>query len=305
MDRAKSTLEQWRILQAVVDFGGYAQAAAALSKSQSSLNHAVAKLQSQLGIQLLEVRGRKAYLTEQGDVLLRRSRHITQSVAELELLANNLENGWEPKLTIAREIVYPMDMLVDALATFQPQSRGTRITIIDSVISGTHDLIKDQAVDIAICGGVPPKGYISEPLCELDFLLVCHPEHALAQNPNIQDDQTLAQHLQIVIKDTGQSTHIDIGWLKAEQRWTVSNFHEALAILNRNLGFCWIPRHLVEPLLSQGRLCQLNLKGNSHRRVMMSLVIPNRDVQGPASELLEKIIISKHQETHEIDESAR
>ncbi|EDP99496.1 transcriptional regulator, LysR family protein [Shewanella benthica KT99] len=50
MDRAKSTLEQWRILQAVVDFGGDAQAAAVLNKSQSSLNHAVAKLQSQLGI---------------------------------------------------------------------------------------------------------------------------------------------------------------------------------------------------------------------------------------------------------------
>lgn len=298
MDRAKSTLEQWRILQAVVDFGGYSQAATALSKSQSSLNHAVAKLQTQLGVQLLEVKGRKAFLTEQGNVLLRRSRHITQSVAELETLANNLEYGWEPKLTIAREIIYPMDLLVDALVSFQPESRGTRITIVDSVISGTHDLIKQHAVDIAICGGVPPKGYLSEPLCELDFLLVCHPDHLLAQNPDVLDDQTLAQHLQIVIKDTGQESNIDIGWLKAEQRWTVSNFHEALAILNRNLGFCWIPKHLVEPLITDGKLCRLNLKGNSHKRVMVSLVIPNRDLQGPASELLEKMIIMGHRENN-------
>ena len=71
-------------------------------------------------------------------------------------------------------------------------------------------------------------------------------------------------------------------------------FHEALVILNRNIGFCWIPRHLVDSLLSQGLLCQLSLKGNSHKRVMMSLVIPNRDVQGPAAELLEKIIIDTH-----------
>lgn len=27
MNRAKSTLEQWRIIQSVVDYGGYAQAA--------------------------------------------------------------------------------------------------------------------------------------------------------------------------------------------------------------------------------------------------------------------------------------
>ena len=42
MFRPKSTFEQWRIFQAVVDCGGYAQAAEALNKSQSSLNHAAA-----------------------------------------------------------------------------------------------------------------------------------------------------------------------------------------------------------------------------------------------------------------------
>lgn len=39
MFRPKSTLEQWRIFQAVVEYGGYAQAAEKLNKSQSSLNH--------------------------------------------------------------------------------------------------------------------------------------------------------------------------------------------------------------------------------------------------------------------------
>ena len=72
MYRPKTTLEQWRILQAVVDHGGYAQAAQQLNKSQSSLNHAVSKLQSMLDVQLLEVIGRKAVLTEAGEVMLRR-----------------------------------------------------------------------------------------------------------------------------------------------------------------------------------------------------------------------------------------
>ncbi|MGB6135291.1 MAG: LysR family transcriptional regulator, partial [Shewanella sp.] len=217
MSRAKSTLEQWRIVQAVVDFGGYAQAAEKLNKSQSSLNHAVAKLQHQLGINLLEVKGRKAYLTEQGEVLLRRSRHLTQSVEELEQLASNLGQGWEPNLIIARELIYPMETLVQALNAFLPQSRGTRVTIIDSVITGTHELINNKHVDIAICT-TPPKGHICEPLCEAKFELVCHPDHPLAQVGDIEDDKQLAQHLQIVIKDTATNTPNDIGWLKAEQR---------------------------------------------------------------------------------------
>nr|WP_231640415.1 LysR family transcriptional regulator [Shewanella sp. Sh95] len=260
MTRAKSTLEQWRILQAVVDYGGYAQAAEKLNKSQSSLNHAVAKLQHQLGIELLEVRGRKAYLTPQGEVLLRRSRHVTQSVNELEQLASNLEQGWEPTLTIAREIVYPMESLVCALSDFLPHSRGTRIIMLDSVITGTQELILQNKVDIAICAGIPPKGYLSEPLCEQELHLVCHPSHPLADIGTLDDDKLLAQHLQLVIKDTGVQSNIDIGWLKAEQRWTVSNFHEAKVILNQGIGFCWIPSFLIQEELAASKLVRLHLQ---------------------------------------------
>lgn len=295
MDRAKSTLEQWRIIQAVVDYGGYAQAAEKLNKSQSSLNHAVAKLQFQLGVQLLEVKGRKAYLTECGEVLLRRSRHITQAVNELELLANNLETGWEPTLTIAREIIYPMNDLVDVLSQFYPFSRGTRITVIDTVLTGTSELIIDKAVDIAICGGPPPKGHLAEPLIDINFNLVCHPEHPLAQYDVIEEDQILAQHLQIVIKDTAVSPNTDLGWLKAEQRWTVTNFHEAVVILKRGMGFCWLPEDIVLPLVKNGEFKKLNLRGSSKRKVTLSLVIPNRDKQGPASELIESLIKKRHQ----------
>ncbi|MCL1088879.1 LysR family transcriptional regulator [Shewanella profunda] len=294
MTRAKSTLEQWRILQAVVDFGGYAQAAEKLSKSQSSLNHAVAKLQHQLGIELLEVKGRKAYLTQQGEVLLRRSRHVTQAVNELEQLASNLEQGWEPTLTIAREIIYPMESLVCALNAFLPHSRGTRIIMLDSVITGTQELIAQNKVDIAICAGIAPKRYLAEPLCEEELYLVCHPTHPLADLGIIEDDKLLAQHLQLVIKDTGVQSNIDIGWLKAEQRWTVSNFHEAKVILNRGIGFCWIPSFLVLEELSSGNLVRLHLEGSQKRRIMLSLVIPNRDNQGPASKLLASLILQHH-----------
>ncbi|MBB1270456.1 LysR family transcriptional regulator [Shewanella sp. SR44-3] len=295
MSRAKSTLEQWRILQAVVDHGGYAQAAEVLNKSQSSLNHAVAKLQHQLGIPLLEVKGRKAYLTEQGEVMLRRSRHLTQTMEELEQLANNLEQGWEPSLTIGREIIYPMPTLVAALKAFLPHSRGTRVTILDTVISGTNELISAQAVDISICT-IPPKGFICEPLCEMEFYLMSHPSHPLAQLTQV-DEKQLAQHLQLVIKDTGFKGNTEAGWLKAEQRWTVANFHEAKEILYQEIGFCWLPKLLVEQDLAAGKLARICLLGSQSRKIMMSLVIPNRDRQGPASKLLEQCILQQHKLT--------
>ncbi|MCL1143151.1 LysR family transcriptional regulator [Shewanella gaetbuli] len=293
MSQAKSTLEQWRILQAVVDYGGYAQAAQQLNKSQSSLNHAVAKLQRQLDIQLLEVRGRKAYLTEQGEVMLRRSRHLTQSVDELEQLASNLGQGWEPSLTIAKEIIYPTETLVNALKAFIPFSRGTRVSVVDSVISGTHDLINQQSVNIAICA-TPPKSHLAQPLCEAEFELVCHPMHPLAHLQTIDDEKQLAQYLQIVIKDTGINANQDTGWLKSEQRITVSNFHEAKVLIARQIGFCWIPNFLVEKEIESGELHRLKLHGSHKRRITLNLIVPNRDRQGPASKLLESLILSQH-----------
>jgi len=46
----KSTLEQWRMFKAVVDAGGFNQAAALVHKSQSSVHHAVQKLENAIGV---------------------------------------------------------------------------------------------------------------------------------------------------------------------------------------------------------------------------------------------------------------
>ena len=142
--RAKSTLEQWRIFQAVIDCGGYAHAAEQLNKSQSSLNHAVAKLQQVLGVQLLEVKGRKAVLTSVGEVMLRRSRQLTQTAQELEQLAHNLEQGWEPEVKLALEMVFDRSTLIPALRKFQDFSRGSRLSIEDTVLTGTLEHIREK-----------------------------------------------------------------------------------------------------------------------------------------------------------------
>ena len=66
MKAPRVTLDQWRTLQAVVDHGGFAQAAEALHRSQSSVSYTVARMQDQLGVPLLRIDGRKAVLTEAG-----------------------------------------------------------------------------------------------------------------------------------------------------------------------------------------------------------------------------------------------
>ncbi len=296
--RPKSTLEQWRILQAVVDAGGYAQAAELLNKSQSSLNHAVAKLQNQLGVELLQVLGRKAFLTEAGEVMLRRSRLLTQQIEDLELLAASIDIGWEPEIRIAVELIYPKSFLYQALAQFYPQSRGSRIQIIDTVITGTTEIIQEAKADLVIAAtGVIPKGFLGEPIYIAHMIPVIGVNHTLASETSLGLEQ-LSQFLQIVIRDTASKPQDGPGgWLKAEQRWTVSNFYEAIEILKSGIGFSWLPQHLVDPLLDNGQLLRLPLKQSSERLVPMSILTPKEEKLGPGSRQLRQLILALHGKT--------
>lgn len=297
--RPKSTIEQWRILQAVVDFGGYAQAGEALNKSQSSLNHAVAKLQHTLGVQLLQVRGRKAYLTKEGEVMLRRSRLLTQNVEELEQVAENITSGWESEIVVATETIYPKDKLYNALEQFYPQARGTRVRIEDEVLTGTKERIIDHSADLVFVGGEVPKGFPGTSLESVGFSAYCGVNHPLAERAGTDiplDIEELTHELQIVISDTSQSPQESQGWLKAEQRWTVSTFHQAIDILRRGTGFCWIPRHIVASSNAGDELVELNLSALRNREVLINLVVPRPNQLGPGATLLRDLILQQYDE---------
>lgn len=294
MYRPKTTIEQWRILQAVVDYGGYAQAAQKLNKSQSSLNHAVAKLQSMLAVQLLEVIGRKAVLTEAGEVMLRRSRYLTQNVEDLESLAININQDWEPEIKLVVDLAFPRELLYPALREFLPQSRGSRLQIIDHVLTGTEEAINQHKADLVINMHVP-KGFLGEPIAIVEFLLVCHPEHVLASMPQPVDSNALAQHLQIVIKDSSLSPDEKSGWLKSENRWTVSQFDTAIDLLLQKLGFCWIPQHKVKALIEKNELVCLPVQGSHFKQMTAFLICPTPDNKGPGTQLLETLILHHRQ----------
>lgn len=287
--RPKTTLEQWRALQAVIDEGGYAHAATALNKSQSSLNHAVAKLQQQLGVELLTVVGRKAELTAHGEVMLRRSRQLTVYASELEQLADNLKQGWEPHVELALEMAFDRRQLLPILQEFQVHSRGSRLSIVDAVLTGSIEHIREQTADIVVTHQLP-KGYIGEPIAGYVLELWVANSHPLVQLEQPLNPEVLSQYLQIVIRDTAREPIEQEGWLKAEQRWTVDHFAEALQLVEAGIGFCWLP-----PFITQDRagLTQLTLEGSRRRQGSLYLVLPKNEKTGPCARLLYQLMLNQ------------
>src|SRR5258708_18700390 len=121
------SLEHWRSLLAVVDAGGYAQAAAVLHKSQSAVTYAVQKMESLLGVKIFEVIGRKAHLTSTGVVLYRRAKALLDEASALEVAAGTLAAGWEAELRLSVESIFATWLLLQSFAPFPQHHPHTRL----------------------------------------------------------------------------------------------------------------------------------------------------------------------------------
>ena len=189
------------------------------------------------------------------------------------------------------------------MAKFESQSRGTRVQLHETVLSGSSEVITQKKVDVAIAPLIP-QGLLGHKLGSMQFILVAHPLHPLVATGNHTENQAehkieeseLVQYLQIVIRDSGTGEPTKGGWLKAEKRWTVGHLATAVALLKGGAGFAWIPKHLIEEELKLGVLKPINLAHRASFELPFHLVVPSPTSLGPAAQLLAQIIQQHHQQ---------
>ena len=284
-----TTVEQWAVLAAVVDEGGFAAAGESLHRSQSAISYALQQLQRQLPLPVLKHVGRRAVLTESGATLLRRARAVLAELESLEALAANLAQGWEAEIRIAVDIIFPPALLYAALGEFGRVCRTTRLEVVESVLSGTTEALLRREVELAIVGAVPP-GFLGTRLLTAEFIAVAAPAHALHALGRSLTQQDLKQYRQLVVRDSGSKRRLDAGWLGAEQRWTVSHLKTSIEMLKIGLGFAWVPGEHIRVELADGTLRPLALVEGGTRRLDMHLVHADRDSAGPATRELSRLL---------------
>src|SRR5580658_8434151 len=261
MALAKTSLEQWAVLAAVVDEGGYAQAAAALHRSQSAVSYAVSRLQEELDVPLLVIEGRKAVLTPHGQTLLQRARGLLRDMNTLELLARSLKQGWEAELRLVVDAAFPRAHLMKIVAELQQLCPNTQMQLSDAVLSGAEEAIADGSADVA----------------------VARPDHALFGVGHDLSFEDLTRYVQVVVRDSGVKHPRDEGWLGAERRCTVSSMEASLAMVKAGLGYAWLPEHMTSEAIQQGTLRALPLEMGSSRPVSLHLVLVRPNAAGPAA----------------------
>jgi DNA-binding transcriptional LysR family regulator len=282
MTLPRTTLEQWAVLAAVIDRGGFAQAGRALHRSQSAISYAVARLQESLDVPLLGVQGRKAVLTAHGETLLRRARPLLQELSTLEDLAASLQRGWESQLNLVVDVAYPRERLLRIVAELGAACPHTQLQLADAVLSGAEEAISARSADVVVTSRVP-AGYLGDYLLDVPFTAIAHPDHALLQLQRPLAAADLAHHTQVVVRDSGRRQPRDEGWLGAERRFTVSSMEASLAMVTAGLAFAWLPEHLAAPAIATGTARTLPLETGATRNVALYLVLVHGPVAGPAA----------------------
>ena len=283
------TLEQWRALQTVVEAGGYAQAAGQLHKSQSTLTYAVQKIERLLDVKVFELRGRKAVLTEAGQVLYRRARTLLEEAQLLERGAAAMAADWQPELRIAVEILFPTWLLLESLEAFARERPETRIELYETVLTGTREMLDEGRVDFAI--GTDRAGIEGEPLMSVRGIPVASPRHPLHKLGRTLTARDLKRHRRILIRDTAVRREREVAGVEA--RWTVSHKATAIRALVMGLGYSWVLEDTIRDELRAGTLKPLPVAGGAERNAHMYLAFSDPEFPGRDATRLADIIREK------------
>ncbi len=266
----KITLDQWLAFVAVVENGSYAQAAEKLNKSQSTLSYSIQRIETELGIRLFRMSGRKSVLTDTGEAMLTLARDLIKRAEVTEHQAEAFAMGVTPRIRLAINALFPEPVLFEILTKFSKLHPNTEVRLEQTLLSGTDKALLEGKADLVIAGHIP-TGYSGIPLYRERFIAVAASHHPLHKTNHLLTLEDLREHRQIVVSDPGQR-NLDVGWLGAHQRWTVSNSELSICAVTEGLGFAWLPELKIREKLQKGLLLPLPLEAGAERHEQLYLI---------------------------------
>lgn len=249
----KSTLEQWIVLKTVVELGGFAQAAARLNRSQSSVSYALQQLQERLDVPLLKIRGRKSELTEAGEILLTQVTPIITTYFELEMQAQSLRQGIKPTIHLIVDAVFPKDYLFWALQQFQSQFPKTQVHVTEVIRSKSEQKFEQGDADLYLIYMPEPEKHPGSLLLHLDFIAVARADHPLHQQHTFLTQAQLAAYPLIAIADQ-QTQQEEKRKITTRSEWILTTIPAAIEAVRHGVGYGWLPIHQIRPYLESGEL---------------------------------------------------
>jgi DNA-binding transcriptional LysR family regulator len=263
----------------VVDSNGFSAAAPALGLSPSAVSKLVTRLETRLGVRLLQRTTRALSLTEEGEAFYATARRIVGEIETLEAQISQRSDTPYGLLRVTTSQAFSTHQLAPVIGEFLQRYPQIRLELLptDRVV----DMI-EEGIDVAIrIGRLPDTSFIARKIGE-DVRLVCASPSYLAHRRAPERPEDLTRHTCIVSRELtylnrwpfridGQVREIEVGG-----RIAVDEGEAQMRLALQGLGIVRLTRLTVADAIKKGELVPLLDAFRAEGPVPIHAVYPHR-----------------------------
>ncbi|MED5407567.1 MAG: LysR family transcriptional regulator [Pseudomonadota bacterium] len=264
------TIRQLQVFEAVARHASYTRAAEGLHLTQPAVSMQIKQLEGSVGLPLFEQIGKRIFLTQAGEAMLRHAQTIIEHLAAAREEMDDLKgvDSGRLRIAVASTVNYFATRL---LARFARQHPGVKITLDVTNRETLLQNLEHNLPDVVLMGA-PPKGLDLQADAFMDnpLIMIAPPDHRFTKRRTIAlgnlDTETF------VIRESGSGTRIAMERffnLKAFEPCATIEMTDNEAIkqsVEAGLGLAIVSIHTVELELAAKRLIKLNIKGMPIKR---------------------------------------
>jgi DNA-binding transcriptional LysR family regulator len=267
------TLDQMRVLIAVVETGSFSGAARRLGRVQSAISQSINTLESVLGLTLFDRAGKTPVLTEPGKAILKDARRLVDGARSLKARAESIVADIEPELTLAVDAFFPTGPLMASLKALRGEFPQMPVSVFTEGLGGPEQRLRDGVARLAIYPFAVNRApdLAAEFLTEIALIPVVAAHHPLAEFEGSVTREALEPHIQLVLTDRTPLTQNLQGGVISHNIWRFADLSTRLDFLLAGFGWCNMPAHMVIDHIEAGRLKRLTLAETEASLVRMHI----------------------------------
>jgi DNA-binding transcriptional LysR family regulator len=285
---AAFTLHDLQCFDAVVQERGFQPAAAKLHRSHPAVFAAVARLEQQLGLALLDRSGYRVALTEAGRSFHEHARALLRESEQLQRHATQLAIGEESELRVVIGDLCPLAPVLAMLGAFFSQCPHTRLHLQVESVTGPWERLREGDADLMLHRRDENDANVeSLPLYKVQLVPVVAPGFLAADSNRAIRAEQLRGYTQCVIRDSARNppaeSHLIV---EGAPQCTVPDQNVKKEVILQGIAWGHLPRFMIERELTDGML--LSIASRSMPERVDELVAARRSdrVHGPVAKRL-------------------
>ncbi len=261
----QATLHQLQVFEAIARSGSFTRAAEEMFLTQPTVSQQIKQLTKAVGLPLFEQVGKRLYLTDAGQEVLKVCRDISERLSQMEMTLADLKGLKQGNLRLA-VITTAKYFVPRLLGPFRHRYPGINIFLQVTNRKQVLDRLSENLDDLYILGQPPENLDISlRPVLENPLVVIAPHNHPLAQEKNIPL-QRLAEE-PFIMREPGSGTRMVVERFFEENRIKLNvemeiGSNEAIkqAIVG-GLGLSVLSRHSLALEGTKGPLTILDVEG--------------------------------------------